>query len=134
MAGALEYTNCYSAEGKDPPSNECPEYDIKQSDGEDPVMLELWGMPSTSSLPLLPGPLWPGVVAPDIYGSNRTVYPQLGVTDRFMPFPRALTQSELHTDSIFYVNNQGSNSNKGATLWLPRAVELEPHHKMVSFS
>ena len=28
-------------------------------------MLELWGMQSTPSLPSLPGPLWPGVVAPD---------------------------------------------------------------------
>ena len=28
-------------------------------------MLQLWGMLSTPSLPLLPGPLWPGVVAPD---------------------------------------------------------------------
>ena len=28
-------------------------------------MLEFWGMWSTSSLPSLPGPLWPGVVAPD---------------------------------------------------------------------
>ena len=27
-------------------------------------MLELWGMRSTPSLPLRPGPLWPGVVAP----------------------------------------------------------------------
>ena len=38
-------------------------------------MLELWGMWSTPSLPSLPGPLWPGVVAPDkgpIYGVNRT--------------------------------------------------------------
>ena len=37
-------------------------------------MLKLWGMQSTS-LPSLPGPLWPGVVAPDkgpIYGLNRT--------------------------------------------------------------
>ena len=31
----------------------------------DPVMLELWGMQSTPSLPLLPGLLWPGMVAPD---------------------------------------------------------------------
>ena len=46
------------------PSNECPGYDMKQSDGEGPVMLELWGMQSTPSLPLLSGPLWPGVVAP----------------------------------------------------------------------
>ena len=28
-------------------------------------MLELWGMWSTPSLPLLSGPLWPAVVAPD---------------------------------------------------------------------
>ncbi len=28
-------------------------------------MLELWGMWSTPSLLSLPGPLWPGVVAPD---------------------------------------------------------------------
>ena len=50
-------------------------YDTKQSDGEVRAMLELWGMQSTPSLPSLPGPLWPGVVAPDegpIYGLNRT--------------------------------------------------------------
>ena len=37
----------------------------------------VWRMWSTSSLPLLPGPLWPRVVAPDKglnYGSNRTVW------------------------------------------------------------
>ena len=48
-----------------PPPNECPGYDTKQSDREVPAVLELWGMRSTPSLPLLPGPLWPGVVAPD---------------------------------------------------------------------
>ena len=37
----------------------------KQSDGEVPVMLGLWGMQSTPSLPLLPGSLWLSVVAPD---------------------------------------------------------------------
>ncbi len=73
-AGAVEYTDCFSAEGKTPPPNGCPVYDTKQSDGEIPAMLELWGMRSTPSLPSLPGPLWPGVVAPDkgpIYGLNR---------------------------------------------------------------
>ena len=38
-------------------------------------MVELWGMWSTPLLPLLPGPLWLGVVAPDkgpIYKLNRT--------------------------------------------------------------
>ena len=29
------------------------------------MMLELKGMRSTPSLPSFPGPLWPGVVAPD---------------------------------------------------------------------
>ena len=56
-------------------TNEYPGYDIKQSDGEVPGMLELWGMQSTPLLPSLPGPLWPGVIAPEkgpIYGLNRT--------------------------------------------------------------
>ena len=50
-AGAVEYTDCISAE--------CPGYENKQSDGEAPVMLELLGMRSSSSVLLLPGPLWP---------------------------------------------------------------------------
>ena len=61
--------------GVRPPSNECPGYDTKQSDGEIPAMLELWGMRGTPSLPLLPGPLLSGMVAPDkgpIYGLNIT--------------------------------------------------------------
>ena len=45
--------------------NECPRYDIKQSDAEAPVMLEIWEMRSISSLLSLPGPLWLGVVALD---------------------------------------------------------------------
>ena len=40
-------------------------YDNKQSDDEVPVMMELWGMQSTPSLPSLPGPVWPGMEAPD---------------------------------------------------------------------
>ena len=40
-------------------------YDTKQSDGEVPVMLELWGLRITPSLPSLPGPLLSGMVAPD---------------------------------------------------------------------
>ena len=46
-------------------SNECPRYDAKQSDGEVPVMLELCGMRSPSSLLSVPGPLWSAMVAPD---------------------------------------------------------------------
>ncbi len=56
-AGAVEYTACISAK-------ECPVYDIKQSDGEAPVMLELWRMRSAPLLLLFPGPSWPGVVVP----------------------------------------------------------------------
>ena len=33
--------------GKDPPPNECPGYDTKQSVGEVPVMLRPWGIRST---------------------------------------------------------------------------------------
>ena len=61
-AGAAEYSDSISAEGQDSP-NECPAYNTKQSDGEAPVMLELWGTRSTHSV--LPGPLWSVVVAPD---------------------------------------------------------------------
>ena len=43
------------------PLNECPGYDMKQSDGEVPI-LKLW---STLSWPLLSGSLWSGVVAAD---------------------------------------------------------------------
>ena len=39
--------------------------DTKQSDGEIPVMLELWGMRGILSSSLLPGPLWLRVVALD---------------------------------------------------------------------
>ena len=42
-----------------PPPSECPGYYTKQSEGEAPVILELWGMP------LLPSQLWPRVVALD---------------------------------------------------------------------
>ena len=64
--GAVEYTDCTSAERYDThPHNECPVYDTKQSDRDFPGMLELWGMRGTPSLPLLPGPIWPGMVAPD---------------------------------------------------------------------
>ena len=64
-ADPVKFINCISAEGSDPsPINECPVYDTKQSDYEVLVMLELWEMQSTPSLPLLPGLLWRRVVAP----------------------------------------------------------------------
>ena len=41
-AGDVEYTDCISTEGYDS-LNDYSGYDTKQSDGEAPVMLELWG-------------------------------------------------------------------------------------------
>ena len=46
-AGAVEYTDYFSAERYDSP-NACARYDTKQSDDEASVMLELWGMQSIS--------------------------------------------------------------------------------------
>ena len=61
-AEAVEYADCIYEEGQTY-SNELPGYDTKQSDAD--VLVMLWRTQSTSSLPLLPGPHWPGVVAPD---------------------------------------------------------------------
>ena len=47
------------------PPNECPGYYTTQSDGEASVMLEIWEIRSTPSLPSLPDPLKLEVVAPD---------------------------------------------------------------------
>ena len=62
LTGAEEYTDSISAE---PASNESLGYGIKQSYGEAPVMLDLWGMRSTPSSPSLPGSRLLGVVASD---------------------------------------------------------------------
>ena len=63
-AGAAEYIDCISAEGKDS-SNECPGYNPKQSDGGAPIMQELCEMQSTPSLSLLPSSLRLKGVVPD---------------------------------------------------------------------
>ena len=63
-AGNVEFTDCFSAVGLDSP-NDCLDNDIKQSDGEVPVILGLCGMRTTILLLSLPGPLWLGEVAPD---------------------------------------------------------------------
>ena len=55
LAGAVEYTNCISAKEVRPPLMNVQ--DMTKSDGEAPVMLELWGIQSTPLLPSLPGPL-----------------------------------------------------------------------------
>ena len=63
--GTAEYTDSISCREVRPPTNKFLGYDTKQSESEDLVMLELWKKWSTSSLPLPPSPLWPGVVALD---------------------------------------------------------------------
>ena len=55
-AGVVQSTNC----GKTHPTSV-----LDTTDGEAPVLLELWGMQNTLLLPSLPGPLCPWVVAPD---------------------------------------------------------------------
>ena len=70
--GLLNTPTASLQRGKIPP-NEFPVYDTKQSDCEVPVMLEIWGMWSTLSFPLLLGLLWSDVVAPEkglIFGLN----------------------------------------------------------------
>ena len=47
------------------PYNECPGYDIKQSDDEAPVILELWGMWTTPHIAIVPRSTLARVVAPD---------------------------------------------------------------------
>ena len=47
---AVEYSDRISVEGKDPPLNVDLAYDNKPSDDE-ALVLDLWGMWSTSSLP-----------------------------------------------------------------------------------
>ena len=63
-AGVVECTDCFSAD-RQYPTTECPGYDTKQSDVEAPVLLELWEMRITPSLPSLLDPLWLELVAPD---------------------------------------------------------------------
>ena len=61
---SAESTDCIYAKRLDS-SNECPRYNTKQSDGEAPVILELWEMGITNLITSLPGSLWPGVIASD---------------------------------------------------------------------
>ena len=57
-AGAVEYTDCFSANGVKTHPRRVSGYDTKQSEDEVSVMLELWGTRSIPSLTSLPGPLW----------------------------------------------------------------------------
>ena len=65
-AKAVDSTNSISAEGLISTSTEYPSHDNQSSDS-DSLVLEHWGIWSTPSLLLLPGCLWPKVVAPDMF-------------------------------------------------------------------
>ena len=59
------YTDCISEEGLDPSPTTVLDMTLTKPGDEVPVIVELWGMQSTPSLPSLPGPLCFGVVAPN---------------------------------------------------------------------
>ena len=80
-----------------PPPNECPGYEIKQSHGEVPVILELWGMRSTPSLPSLLGLLWPRVVAPDRVLCIGQIELNCVLTLNWIAWNRALMPFKLRT-------------------------------------
>ena len=79
------------------PPHECPVYDTKQSDDEVPVMLEFWGIQSTPSLPLLPGPLCPGVVVPDRFLSMGQIQLNCVLMLNWIAWNRTVLTFKLHT-------------------------------------
>ena len=83
-AGAIEYIDFISAEGKTPPREESPENSIKSSDGEAPVMPELWGMQKNLLLPLLPGSLETGLVVPERVSSMGQIEQTMNVNKWLM--------------------------------------------------
>ena len=68
-----------------------------QSDGEVPVMLELWGMRSIPSLPSLPAPLWPCVVAPDRVLSMGQIEINCVFIVNWITWNRTVLTFKLHT-------------------------------------
>ena len=64
MPSRIGHKNTLTEVGSEPPQ-QVSGYDIKQSDGDVPVMLELLRMLSTPSLPSIRGPLWPRILEPE---------------------------------------------------------------------
>ena len=59
--GAVEYTDCFNVEEYDPHATSA----LYISLNNPMVRVQFWGRRNIPLLPSLPGPLWPGVVAPD---------------------------------------------------------------------
>ena len=83
--------------GRTPPHQRVSWYDAKQSDDEVPVMLELWGMLNTLSLPLFPGQLWPRVVAPDRALSKSQIELNYVLMLNWIAWNRSVLACKLHT-------------------------------------
>ena len=88
----------YLCRGVRPP-NECPTYDTKQSDDEVPVMLELWGMRSTPSIPLFFSPIWLGVVAHDWVTSMGQIELKYIIMLNWIPWNRTVLVLKLRTNA-----------------------------------
>ena len=104
------------------PLNQCPRYDTKQANGKVQVMLQLWRMQSTYSLPLLPGPLWLGVVEPDWVLSLVRPFPPL---NPHFHRPSGRRQRQI-LGPIFWLNRtvwlwMGTKQSDGE---VPQMVEL----------
>ena len=72
-------------------------FDTKQSDGEVPVMIELWGLWSIPSLPLLPGPFWSGEIALDRVLSISQIELNCVLTLNWIPWSRTVLTLNLRT-------------------------------------
>ena len=94
LTRTVEYADFTSAEGQDPL---LPPYDIKQSDGEVPVMQKLWGMWSTPSWPSLLGPLCHGVVEPDGVLSMVQIESNCILMLNWIAWNRTVLTFKLHT-------------------------------------
>ena len=86
------------------PFNACPGYDTKKSDGEFPIMLELWGMWGTTSLPSFSGRLWPGVVAPDRDLSMGLIGPISVLMRNWIVWNKIVWYFVLHLNCVLILN------------------------------
>ena len=82
----------FSCRGGKSTPNECPVYDSKQSDGEVPVMLGLWGM-----LSLLPSPLCPRMVVSDRVLSLNQIELKSVIMSNWIAWSRTILIFKLRT-------------------------------------
>ena len=82
---------------------ECPRYDTKQSDGEVPVLIELWGMQCPLSLPSLQGQLWPGVVTSDRVLSMGQIELNCVLLLNWIAFFKQFSLAEVHSLILFWL-------------------------------